>query len=89
MIWYYAVLSIITLAILYVIFNYFRIKKMDEGTDEMVEMAQIIRDGAGTFLKTEFKMIFLVVLIIALIFSLFIEKTSGLSFITGVLLTID
>ena len=87
MVWYYIILSIITLAIVYVLFNYFNIKKMDEGTDEMVEMAQIIRDGAGTFLKTEFKMIFLVVLVIALIFSLFIEKTSGLSFVTGALMS--
>ena len=87
MIWYYVILSIITLAIVYVCFNYFHIKKMDEGTDEMKEMAQIIRDGAGTFLKTEFKMIFLVVAVIALIFSLFIEKTSGLSFITGALMS--
>lgn len=87
MIWYYVVLSIITLAIVYVAFNYFRIKKMNEGTDEMVEMAQIIRDGAGTFLKTEFKMIFLVVAAIALIFSLFIEKTSGLSFLAGALMS--
>jgi K(+)-stimulated pyrophosphate-energized sodium pump len=56
---------------------------MDEGTAEMKEMAQIIRDGANTFLKTEFKTILLVVLGIALIFSLFIEKTSGLSFLLG------
>lgn len=87
MIWYYVILSIITLAIIYVIFNYFHIKKMNEGTNEMIEMAQIIRDGAGTFLKTEFKMIFLVVAAIALIFSLFIEKTSGLSFLAGALMS--
>jgi len=60
---------------------------MNEGTNEMIEMAQIIRDGAGTFLKTEFKMIFLVVAAIALIFSLFIEKTSGLSFLAGALMS--
>ena len=87
MIWYYVVLSIITLAVIYVTFNYFHIKKMNEGTEEMAEMAQIIRDGAGTFLKTEFKMIFLVVAAIALIFSLFIEKTSGLSFLAGALMS--
>lgn len=87
MVWYYVVLSIITIAILYVTFNYFNIKKMKEGTDDMIEMAKIIRDGSGTFLKTEFKMIFLVVLVIALIFSLFIEKTSGLSFLTGALMS--
>lgn len=60
---------------------------MPEGTEEMVEMAKIIRDGSGTFLKTEFKMIAIVCIGIALIFSLFIEKTSGLTFLLGALMS--
>ena len=79
--------AVITLALVYVIFNYFSIKKMPEGTEEMVEMAKIIRDGSGTFLKTEFKMIAIVCIGIALIFSLFIEKTSGLTFLLGALMS--
>lgn len=79
--------AVITLAMVYVIFNYFSIKKMPEGTEEMVEMAKIIRDGSGTFLKTEFKMIAIVCIGIALIFSLFIEKTSGLTFLLGALMS--
>lgn len=77
------VLSVIVLSIVYMVFNFFHIKNMKEGTDEMKEMAQIIRDGSTTFIKTEFKMIFIVVGIIALVFSLFIEKSSGLTFILG------
>ena len=46
-------------------------------------MAGIIRSGASTFLKTEFKSIGLVVLIVAVVFSLFVEKTSGLTFLMG------
>ena len=49
------ILSVIVLAIAYVIFNYVHIKGMNEGTDEMKEMAQIIRDGANTFIKTHYK----------------------------------
>ena len=79
--------AVITLSMVYVIFNYFSIKKMPEGTEEMVEMAKIIRDGSGTFLKTEFKMIAIVCVGIALIFSLFIEKTSGLTFLLGSLMS--
>ena len=79
--------AVITLSMVYVIFNYFSIKKMPEGTEEMVEMAKIIRDGSGTFLKTEFKMIAIVCVGIALIFSLFIEKTSGLTFLLGALMS--
>ena len=42
---WFIVLGIIILALIYVFFNYFRIKKMDEGTADMSEMAKIIRDG--------------------------------------------
>lgn len=80
---WYCVLSVIVLTLVYVCFNFFRIKRMNEGTAEMVEMAGIIRSGASTFLKTEFKMIFLVVVLVALIFSLFVEKTSGVTFLLG------
>ena len=79
--------AVITIAIMYVIFNYFSIKKMSEGTEEMIEMAKIIRDGSVTFLKTEFKMIIIVCCLLALIFSLFIEKTSGLTFLLGALMS--
>ena len=50
---WYCVLSVIVLTLVYVCFNFFRIKRMDEGTAEMVEMAGIIRSGASTFLKTD------------------------------------
>ena len=38
----YIVLCVIVLAMVYVAYNYFKIKKMDEGTAEMAEMAGII-----------------------------------------------
>ncbi len=81
------VLCIIALAIAYVFYNYFRIKKMGEGTAEMVEMSAIIRSGASTFMKTEYKTIVVVVIGVALIFSLFVEATSGITFIIGALMS--
>ena len=65
---WFIVLGIIILALIYVFFNYFRIKKMDEGTADMSEMAKIIRDGASTFMKTEYKTISIVCVIVALVF---------------------
>ena len=79
----YILLGIIVLTLAYVFFNFFRIKKMKEGTAEMSEMAGIIRDGASTFLKTEFKTIAIVVVLVAAIFSLFVEWSSGITFIIG------
>lgn len=80
---WYIVLCVIVLAIAYVFYNYVRVRKMDEGTAEMAEMAAIIRSGASTFLKTEYKTISIVVVLVALVFSLFVEATSGVTFLMG------
>ena len=84
---WYIVLCVVLLAIAYVFYNFFRIRKMEEGTSEMVEMAGIIRSGAATFMKTEYKTIVIVVLLVAALFSLFVEKTSGITFIMGSLMS--
>ncbi|MGN0906943.1 MAG: sodium-translocating pyrophosphatase [Bullifex sp.] len=84
---WYIVLCIITLALAYVFFSYRKIKAMEEGTEEMAEMAGIIRSGAGTFMKTEYRTIAIVVVAVAVIFSLFVEKTSGLTLILGALMS--
>ena len=52
MTWYIVVFGIIAATIGYVTYNFFRIRKMSEGTKEMVEMAGIIRSGANTFMKS-------------------------------------
>lgn len=84
---YNVVLFIIVLALCYVLFSYKKIKGMKEGTQEMAEMALIIRRGANTFMKTEYKTIAIVVIAVALIFSLFVEKTSGLTLILGAIMS--
>ena len=81
------VLGVVVLALVYVAFNYFRIKKMPEGTAEMIELSGIIRSGAQTFLKTEYKSITIVVGAVAIIFTLFVEKTSGITFLIGALMS--
>ena len=86
-IWLFATLGICGLAILYVIYNYVSIKRLQEGNERMVKMSAIIREGAGVFLKKEFTIIGIVVLSIALLFSLFVEKFSGLTYILGALMS--
>ncbi|HOQ08228.1 MAG TPA: sodium-translocating pyrophosphatase [Clostridiales bacterium] len=81
--WIITVLSIIAVTLAYVVWNYTRIRKMPEGTADMVEMAAIIRSGANAFMKTEYKTIAIVVVLVALALSLFVEKTSGITFIVG------
>lgn len=86
-IWLWAVVGLCVLAVVYVAYNYFSIKKMGEGTERMVELSSIIRSGANVFIKKEFTTIGIVVLIIAVLFTLFIEKFSGLTYIFGALMS--
>ena len=81
--WYILTLCAIAVTICYVFWNYIRIRKMPEGTKEMSEMAGIIRSGANTFMKTEYRTIAIVVAVLAVVFSLFVEKTSGITFLIG------
>ena len=80
---WHLVLCVVVLALAYIFFQYARIRKLPEGTEEMRDMAGIIRSGASTFLKTEFRVIAIVVIVVAAVFSLFVEKTSGLTFLLG------
>ena len=86
-VWFVIVLVVIAAAIGYVFYNYFNIRKMPEGTAEMTEMAGIIRSGANTFMKTEYRTIIIVVVVLAAVFSLFVEKTSGITFLFGALMS--
>ena len=77
------VLGAIICALALMVFNYIELKTYKEGTAEMADIAKIIRDGAKTFMVAEYKTIVVVVIIVAALFSLFIEKTAGLTFILG------
>ena len=84
---YVIAIIVVLIALFVACLNYRYIKQLDEGTPEMVELAGTIRSGANTFLKTEFKIIAIVVAIVAVIFSLCIEKFSGLTFLVGSLMS--
>ena len=83
----FIVLGICIIAMLYVIYNYIKIKRMPEGTERMVKMSGIIREGANVFIKKEFTTIAIVVAVLAVLFTLFIEKFSGLTYLFGALMS--
>ena len=85
--WLFIMLAVCVLALVYVVYNYISIKKLKEGNERMVKMSAIIREGAGVFLKKEFTTIGIVILSVAVLFSLFIEKFSGLTYILGALMS--
>ena len=77
------IVCLLGLSLLYILFNYFRIRRMEEGTDEMVRLSGIIRSGSSTFLVTEYRHIVPVLAVVAVLITLFIEKTCGLTFLLG------
>jgi len=87
LVWFILVGIVIVTTIVYVVFNYRKIKSLPEGTEEMATMAGIIRDGANTFMQTEYRTIIIVVVLLAVVFSLFVEQTSGITFLFGALMS--
>ena len=80
---YSATFAIIVAAFVLIRRNFVDLRNHDEGTDEMKELAGIIRDGAQTFLRREYRVILPTVLMFTLIYSLFMEPTAGLALAFG------
>ncbi len=74
-------------ALAYAGYNYFVIKKMDEGTPLMKEIASAIRVGADAFIKYEYKVLSMVIVIVALALGFFVSWYTGVSFIIGTLMS--
>lgn len=65
------------LALGYAAFNFIGIKKLDEGTDRMSEIASAIRVGANAFITYEYKIISIVVAIITVVFAIIFSIQYG------------
>lgn len=81
------VLFVAILGSAYAAFNYVKVKNLPEGSEEMQEIASAIREGAEEFLKKEYMVLFLVVIAICFVFSIFIQPSSGISFIIGTIMS--
>ncbi|MDO4611751.1 MAG: sodium-translocating pyrophosphatase [Candidatus Saccharibacteria bacterium] len=87
MLTYLVVLAIALLALVVAIINYRSVRRGKSGTKEMEELSKTIRGGANIFMITEFKTIGITVGIVAVLFTLFIEVTSGLTFVLGAMMS--
>lgn len=65
------------LALGYAAFNFASVKKMDEGNARMSEIAEAIRVGANAFITYEYKIIAVVVVIIAVAFAVIFSLQSS------------
>ena len=57
------------LALCFAAFNYFTMKRMSEGSEEMSEIAAAIRVGANAFIHYEYKILYLTVIVVAAVLS--------------------
>ena len=77
------VLVIAVLGSCYATFNFFKVKKLREGTNEMREIAHAIRIGADTFLINEYKVLAVVISVLAILFAIFLSTSSAVAFLIG------
>ena len=84
---FYVVIAIAMVTFVALARNFFDLKNHDEGTDEMKDLAGIIRDGSKTFLTREYRIIVPAVVAVSIIYIFFIEIGSGFTFILGALMS--
>ena len=77
----------VVLAIGFAIVNYYAVKKMDEGTPLMQKIAAAIRLGAKTFITYEYKVLAIVVAIVAVCEWLALEWYVAAAFILGAVMS--
>ena len=85
--WLFAVFFIAVLGVVYALFNFAKVKRLSEGKEEMSEIAKAIRVGANTFLFNEYKVLIVVVIVLATLFGIFLSVSSAVAFAIGILMS--
>ena len=76
---------VITLFIAYLNFN--KVKKMKTGTNLMQEISEAIQDGANAFLLHEFKVMYKIAILVAVLLGVVVNWYVGVTFILGALMS--
>lgn len=71
------------LALAFAAFNFASVKKLDEGTDKMKEIASAIRAGSNAFMNYEYKVLYSVVAVVAIIITIVTSWQSAVALIIG------
>ena len=75
------------LGLAYAAFNFLRVKRMDEGTDKMREIASAIRVGANAFINYEYKILAVVVAAVAVILCVVVSWQAACCFLLGAVMS--
>lgn len=79
----YLVVIAAGLALSFASFNFMTVKRMPEGTEKMQEIADAIRIGANAFIHYEYKILYLVVAIVAVLLSVITTWHAAVALIIG------
>lgn len=77
----------VVLALGYAAINFYAVKRMEEGTERMQEIAAAIRLGASTFINYEYRIVALISLIIAIILGVLIAWQMAVTFVFGAIMS--
>ncbi len=78
-----AALGAALVALTFAAINFFSVKKIDEGTERMKEIASAIRIGAKAFISYEMRIIVIVAAIVAFIIALLVSWQAAIAFVIG------
>lgn len=77
-------LFVAILGVAYAAFNFMKVMSHEEGTPEMAQISKSIRIGANTFLLNEYKVLAVVVAVLALLFAVVLSFSSAVAFCIGI-----
>ncbi len=77
----------VILSIVYAFINFYTVKKLNEGTERMVEIAEAIRIGANAFIRYEYKIVAIIGLIVAAALGVLISWQTACAFIIGAVMS--
>ncbi len=77
--------SLLTLS--FAAMNFAKVKKLDEGTEEMVEIASAIRIGANAFINYEYKVLLIVIICVFAVLTVLVSFHTAIAFIIGAVMS--
>jgi len=77
----------VLMALSFAALNFYVVKKKKEGNARMQEIAAAIREGAGAFIKYEYKIVAIIGVIVAVVLGVIISWETGVAFVIGAVMS--
>ncbi len=77
----------VVFAVSYAFLNFRAVKRMKEGTEKMMEIAEAIRIGANAFIRYEYKVVAIIGSILAVVLGVLISWQTAVAFVIGAVMS--